>query len=186
MIYFVQSESGPIKIGYTASVTKRLSQIKGSTVETVTLLGTMDGDRSQEKELHTRFIKYNIKGEWFSPADDILEFIQANTKAEVRNDRPELHHGPKVINLLKAVGANIKMARLRRNITAAMLAERIGVTRVTLRGVEAGAPGVCFGTYALALFSLGLQDSLIKLAEDDTLGRKLQDAKLPTRARAKY
>ncbi len=82
---------------------------------------------------------------------------------------------PTLEALLSRVGENIKLARLRRKITASMLAERAGMTRTTLRKIENGDSGVTFGAYASVLFCLNLEDDLLLLAKDDTLGRKLQD-----------
>tara|TARA_B100000508_G_scaffold140559_1_gene142049 strand:- start:322 stop:639 length:318 start_codon:yes stop_codon:yes gene_type:complete len=82
---------------------------------------------------------------------------------------------PTLETLLPSVGENIKLARLRRKITASMLAERAGMTRTTLRKIENGDSGVTFGAYASVLFCLNLEDDLLLLAKDDTLGRKLQD-----------
>ncbi|MAF97736.1 MAG: transcriptional regulator [Micavibrio sp.] len=82
---------------------------------------------------------------------------------------------PTLEALLPRVGENIKLARLRRKITASMLAERAGMTRTTLRKIENGDSGVTFGAYASVLFCLNLEDDLLLLAKDDTLGRKLQD-----------
>lgn len=82
---------------------------------------------------------------------------------------------PTLEKILQTVGENIKLARLRRKITASMLAERAGMTRTTLRKIETGDSGVTFGAYASVLFSLKLEKELLLLAEDDTLGRKLQD-----------
>jgi hypothetical protein len=43
---------------------------------------------------------------------------------------------------------------------------------------------VALGFYAQVLFVLGLEKDLLKIAVDDTLGRRLQDAKLLVKERA--
>ena len=45
-------------------------------------------------------------------------------------------------------------------------------------------PGVAFGSYAQVLFVLNLEKDLLKVAVDDILGRKLQDAALIVKERA--
>jgi transcriptional regulator with XRE-family HTH domain len=85
---------------------------------------------------------------------------------------------PVLEDILETVGENIKLARLRRKITATMLAERAGISRVTLRKVENGESGVTMANYANVLFCLGFEKDLLRLAGDDLLGRRLQDAEL--------
>jgi DNA-binding XRE family transcriptional regulator len=92
--------------------------------------------------------------------------------------RKTAHLPPTLEAILKTVGENIKLARLRRKITTVMLAERAGMNRVTLRKVENGDSGVTLGAYASVLFSLGLEKDLLLIGDDDPLGRKLQDADL--------
>jgi transcriptional regulator with XRE-family HTH domain len=91
---------------------------------------------------------------------------------------------PAVQRLLRELGENIRVARLRRAFSMELVAERAGMSRTTLRAVESGEPGVTLGSYANVLHSLGLHEDLGLVARDDELGRKLQDAKLPARRRA--
>lgn len=85
---------------------------------------------------------------------------------------------------LDRLGENIKLARLRRDLTAEQVAERAGIGRSTLVKVEKGDKGVAIGTYLKVLFTLGLDKDLLRIAEDDILGRKLQDVKLIVKQRA--
>ncbi len=86
---------------------------------------------------------------------------------------------PDTENILKTMGEQIKMARLRRRLTATLVAERAGISRSTLWKVENGNPSVAVGIYAAVLHALNNMDKdLLKIAGDDELGRKLQDMDL--------
>ena len=91
---------------------------------------------------------------------------------------------PTVQRLMRELGDNIRLARLRRGFSMQLVAERAGMSRTTLRSIERGAAGVTLGAYANVLHCLGLHRDLGLIAHDDELGRKLQDAELPTRTRA--
>lgn len=91
---------------------------------------------------------------------------------------------PKLQRILTKLGENIHLARLRRRFSLAMVSERAGISPNTLRAIEKGDPRVTFGAYVNVLFCLGLENDLNLIARDDELGRKLQDANLPLKARA--
>ncbi len=93
-----------------------------------------------------------------------------------------VHYKPGKI--LKELGENIKLARLRRKLSTQQVSERAGISRKTLYGIERGQPNVSIGNYARVLSVLGLEDDLLNVAKDDLLGRKLQDAKLAVKGRA--
>ena len=92
---------------------------------------------------------------------------------------------PATEEILKTMGEQIKLARLRRNFSAELIAERAGISRATLWKVESGNPACAIGIYAAVLHALNNMDQeLLMVAKDDAMGRKLQDMKLLTRKRA--
>jgi transcriptional regulator with XRE-family HTH domain len=91
---------------------------------------------------------------------------------------------PSVTRALRDLGWNIRLARLRRRLSAQLLAQRAGMSRPTLRAVERGDPRVTLGAYANVLHALGLEQGLAAVGREDELGRKLQDAGLETKRRA--
>ena len=92
---------------------------------------------------------------------------------------------PGTEEILKTMGEQIKLARLRRNLSTEIVAERAGISRSTLWKVESGNPAVAMGIYASVLHALNNMDKdLLQIAKDDELGRQLQDLELMTRKRA--
>ena len=92
---------------------------------------------------------------------------------------------PQTQKILSQMGEQIKLARLRRNLSVELVSERAGISRATLWNVEKGSPSVAIGIYAAVLHALNNMDNdLLLIAKDDELGRKLQDLELTTRKRA--
>lgn len=92
---------------------------------------------------------------------------------------------PQTQKILTQMGEQIKLARLRRNLSADLVSERAGISRATLWNVEKGSPSVAMGIYAAVLHALNNMDNdLLLIAKDDALGRKLQDLSLSSRKRA--
>lgn len=92
---------------------------------------------------------------------------------------------PKTREILEQMGEQIRLARLRRKLSAQLVAERAGISRQTLTSIEKGTPTVAIGAYAAVLHALNnLDNDFLLVAKDDELGRKLQDLDLPARKRA--
>ena len=86
---------------------------------------------------------------------------------------------------LRRLGKNISDARRRRRIGMELMSERAGFSRITLSKIEKGDPSVSMGSYASALFVLGMIDHLAQLAASshDIVGRELEEENLPKRIR---
>jgi DNA-binding XRE family transcriptional regulator len=86
---------------------------------------------------------------------------------------------------LKKLGADLKTARLRRNITSEEAAQKIGTSRFTVADAEKGKPSTSVAVYAALLWAYGLIDRLADIADPgkDEEGMRLARAREPARAR---
>ncbi len=101
------------------------------------------------------------------------------TKATMGNKLPR-----KLEQKMQVVGEQIRLARLRRNLSIAQVAERATCSPVTINRVEKGTPTVAIGIYLRVLYALQLDDDILLLAQKDEMGRALQDLSLKRRERA--
>ena len=93
----------------------------------------------------------------------------------------------RVLRSLAKLGGDLAVARRKRHVTAAMMAERIGVAKSTYGRIEKGDQKVAVGAYAMALFVLGLGEVLGDVADvrRDDQGLLLDEQRLPKRVRVK-
>lgn len=85
---------------------------------------------------------------------------------------------------MQIVGEQIKLARLRRDLSVVQVAERATCSPLTVSRIEKGTPTVAIGIYLRVLYALQLDDDILLLAKDDVLGRTLQDMNMSHRERA--
>lgn len=85
---------------------------------------------------------------------------------------------------MKIVGEQIRLARLRRNLSLAQIADRATCSTLTLSRIEKGTPTVSIGIYLRVLYALQLDDDILCLVKDDKLGKMLQNLNLKKRERA--
>lgn len=86
---------------------------------------------------------------------------------------------------LARLGANLKSARLRRNLTVAQIAEKIGTGQRAVADAERGKPTTAIATYVALLWAYGLLDQLEPLAAaaTDDIGHALADRRVRARSR---
>ncbi len=84
------------------------------------------------------------------------------------------------------LGADITVARKKRRISTASMAERAFLSRSTLARIEKGDPTVSMGAYLSVLSILGLATPIGHIADrtNDTLGLDLDEDQLPQRIRS--
>jgi transcriptional regulator with XRE-family HTH domain/DNA-binding transcriptional MerR regulator len=85
---------------------------------------------------------------------------------------------------LRSLGDRLRLARLRRRLTAKDVAQRAGMSPMTLRSLERGSAAVTIGACLAVMQVLGIEDDLDLVAQTDVLGRELQDARLRARHRS--
>ena len=92
---------------------------------------------------------------------------------------------PETLDILSTMGEQIKQARLRRNISVELLAERASVSCSTVYKVEKGDPNTSIGVYAAVLHGIqGMDKDLLLVAEDEILKRTCEQLNLKVRKRA--
>ena len=79
---------------------------------------------------------------------------------------------------MQIVGEQIKLARLRRNLSVEQVAERATCSPLTVSRIEKGIPTVAIGIYLRVLYALQLDDDILCLAQKDEMGHALQDIAL--------
>ena len=71
--YFIKDQRGRVKIGASTNIPARFSDIQVGNADELTLLAVLDID---ETDLHTKFDKYHIRGEWFTLSNEIKEYLR--------------------------------------------------------------------------------------------------------------
>ena len=86
---------------------------------------------------------------------------------------------------IRELGYRVRLARTRRGMSIAEVADKAGINRNTLNALELGKPGVAIGAYITVLWALGLDRTLDGVAhpDSDTHGKTLEASRRPARVR---
>lgn len=118
MIYFVQhGDGGPIKVGTTTNLKRRIEALQNASPENLKLLATIDGGPNEEKILHSIMREERLRGEWFNPSSLVLSIVKkaketpSILEAEVMARSAMIITGNKVAALAEILGGKSAMAR---------------------------------------------------------------------------
>jgi len=94
---------------------------------------------------------------------------------------------PEVLQKLVHMGEYIRIARKRRRLTMAEVAERLGVGYQTIFRMEHGDPSVAVSVYMSALWLFGLDRAVVAAVhpDNDESGKALERARMPKRVGVK-
>lgn len=90
-----------------------------------------------------------------------------------------------VATALENLGANLRTARLRRNLSLAVVASKIGVDRHVIAGAESGKLGTSAAVYIAMLWAMNLLPTLNGVADPQADEEGLALAGLGERKRAR-
>lgn len=75
-VYFIQNKlGGPIKIGMTQNLYKRLRALRSEHGQDLIMLAWCDGGPATERNVHTALAAYRLHGEWFEPNEKLDALI---------------------------------------------------------------------------------------------------------------
>jgi hypothetical protein len=76
-IYVIQAgEGGPVKIGRTVNPAERLKTLQQASAAPLIGVACWRGLAVEEKQLHTEYTHAHLRGEWFEPEPELLEFAR--------------------------------------------------------------------------------------------------------------
>lgn len=83
-LYIIQcGENGPLKIGISANVEKRLRGLQSANPYPLRLVHSVrvgvERAALLEQEFHRWFAPYRLTGEWFLPSEPVLRFVDVAT-----------------------------------------------------------------------------------------------------------
>jgi Meiotically Up-regulated Gene 113 (MUG113) protein len=78
-IYFIGSEDGRVKIGYSTKPGKRLRAVQTGASTLLRLIAAVRGSPQDEQQLHAKFVDYRLRGEWFRFEGELRTYVEELT-----------------------------------------------------------------------------------------------------------
>lgn len=75
IVYLIGSSSGPVKIGFTTDLDRRLERLQMNSPRKLRVLAARDGTRGDELRLHREHRDARLHGEWFKRSEAVLRCL---------------------------------------------------------------------------------------------------------------
>jgi hypothetical protein len=75
-IYFIASEDGRVKIGYSKNPKARLANMQTGSSSQLKIIALSPANQVEERKLHQQFDEYRVHREWFRFEGALREFIE--------------------------------------------------------------------------------------------------------------
>ena len=124
---------GPVKIGWSADVARRVEQLGSRLWDDVHLLRTLAGDGATEQALHRRFASLRIRWEWFHYHPDMMGDLGFEDVPLIR-PLPSLDARFTNHNIRSACSDALRNWMLNQGLSAANVASLVGSTPNTVEG----------------------------------------------------
>jgi DNA-binding XRE family transcriptional regulator len=129
MVYFIR-QGEFIKIGFTESPLKRLSQLQTANPTNLEVLLIIDGERDLEAKYHELFKDHAHRGEWFFDCPHIQEHISINMQDDLRP-----FYGL-AASSIDPSNQKLKRLRIERNMSLEQLGDLMDVSKQSVKEAE--------------------------------------------------
>lgn len=97
IIYFIQAgEDGAIKIGLTSNILTRIISFRTHQEKALFIRRLVPGNLMREREIAQKFDHLRIRGEWFSPGPDLVEYINSLEDENISLEDADTENGLRV------------------------------------------------------------------------------------------
>ena len=137
-VYFVQAKTtGWIKIGRAKNPASRIKDLQSSNGDALELLSMIPEKNYTEGFLHEKFKHLRVRGEWFEPREELIQFI-AECKSQPQSQSTVVAPVGRRVRTPGDIGSLIRGYRTQQGLKQKELADKIDVSRQWLVDVERG------------------------------------------------
>jgi hypothetical protein len=130
-VYAIGASDGTVKLGWSADPMRRLAKMKSDCPSHLRLLGLIAATLDQEGELHSLFVPWRVRGEWYRLEGPVLAFVEMLPL-------PKPRIAARTARAIEPGASALRIWRAQNDVTLADLSVRAGLQVPTLSQIERG------------------------------------------------